>query len=60
LKFTETDKRGIRIITKACLEKMVKKQSMQASEPTPVHIVKGQMNINPYASAVGSLMSAQL
>jgi hypothetical protein len=41
LKFTETDKRGIRIITKACLEKIVKKQSMHASEPTPVHIVKG-------------------
>ena len=28
-------------ITKACLEKIVKKQSMHASEPTPVHIVKG-------------------
>jgi hypothetical protein len=35
------DERGIRIITKTCLEKMVKKQSMHASEPTPVHIVKG-------------------
>jgi hypothetical protein len=41
LKFTEIDERGIRIITKACLEKIVKKQSMHASEPTPVHIVKG-------------------
>jgi hypothetical protein len=35
------DERGIRIITKACLEKIVKKQSMHASEPTTVHIVKG-------------------
>jgi hypothetical protein len=33
--------KGIRIITKACLEKIVKKQSMHASEPTPVHIDKG-------------------
>jgi hypothetical protein len=37
----ETDERGIRIITKACLEKIVKKQNMHASEPTHVHIVKG-------------------
>jgi hypothetical protein len=76
LKFTETDERGIRIITKACLEKIVKKQSMHPCEPTPVHIVKGnnfensnvtrtemrliKINMDPYASAVGSLMSAQL
>ena len=66
---------GIRTIAKAYLEKILKK-SMHATKPTPAPIVKGnrfgnfqcsrnryeidQMNMVPYASAVGSLMSVQV
>ena len=61
---------------KAYLEKILKKYSMHASNPTPAPIVKGdrfgnfqcprnqyeidQMKAVPYASAVGSLMYAQV
>jgi hypothetical protein len=61
---------------KAYLEKVLKKFSMHACNPTPAHIVKGdkyesfqsprnqyeidQMKSIPYASVVGSLMYAQV
>ena len=67
---------GIRTIAKAYLEKILEKQSMHASKPTPAPIVKGNrfrnskcsrnryeidlLNMVPYASAVGSLLSVQV
>ena len=35
---------GIRTIAKAYLEKILEKQSMHASKPTPAPIVKGNTN----------------
>jgi hypothetical protein len=76
LKFTEIEEREYWDYHKAYLEKVLKKFSMHACNPTPAPIVKGdkygssqslrnqyeidQMKSVPYASAVGSLMYAQV
>ena len=67
---------GIRTITKAYVEKILKKFSMHKCSPSPAPIVKGdiyadfqcprkqyeidQIKVVPYASAVGSLQYAQV